>query len=84
MAVNYRLPETISDFERRKKTSRDHLRSLLPLEKIEKLALLQEQYLSIPDDTGTKRRQAHSRKIGKNGIVRVENMRKAFQIRGGG
>lgn len=36
--------ETIKDLERRKKISRDYLRSLSPLEKIERLVTLQEQY----------------------------------------
>lgn len=36
--------EIIKELERRKKISRDHLRSLSPLEKIEKLVTLQEQY----------------------------------------
>ena len=36
--------ETIKDLNRRKKISRDYLRSLSPLEKIEKLVTLQEQY----------------------------------------
>lgn len=36
--------ETIKDLNRRKKASRDYLRSLSPIEKIEKLVNLQEQY----------------------------------------
>lgn len=36
--------EIIKELERRKKISRDYMRSLSPLEKIEKLVILQEQY----------------------------------------
>ena len=39
--------EIIKDLNRRKKTSRDYLRSLSPLEKIEKLVQLQEQYYQM-------------------------------------
>lgn len=45
----------IEDLDRRKKTSRSYLRSLSPIEKIEKLVQLQEQYyqmLSIREQNG--------------------------------
>jgi hypothetical protein len=39
--------EIIKDLGQRKKTSREYLRSLSPLEKIEKLVSLQEQYYQM-------------------------------------
>lgn len=39
--------EVTEDLNRRKKISRDYLRSLSPLEKIEKLVQLQEQYYQM-------------------------------------
>lgn len=39
--------EVIKDLTERKKTSRSYLRSLSPLEKIEKLIQLQEQYYQM-------------------------------------
>ncbi len=39
--------EVVEDLKRRKKVSRSYLRSLSPLEKIEKLVQLQEQYYQI-------------------------------------
>lgn len=39
--------EVIKDLNRRKKTSREYLRSLSPLEKIERLVQLQEQYYQM-------------------------------------
>ncbi len=39
--------EIIKDLQKRKKTSREYLRSLSPLEKIEKLVNLQEQYYQM-------------------------------------
>ena len=39
--------EVIEDLNRRKKVSRNYLRSLSPLEKIEKLVQLQEQYYQM-------------------------------------
>lgn len=39
--------EVIEDLNRRKKTSREYLRSLSPLEKIAKLVELQEQYYQM-------------------------------------
>jgi hypothetical protein len=39
--------EVIEDLNRRKKVSREFLRSLSPLEKIEKLVQLQEQYYQM-------------------------------------
>jgi hypothetical protein len=39
--------EIINDLIKRKKTSREYMRSLSPLEKIEKLVQLQEQYYQI-------------------------------------
>lgn len=39
--------EIIADLERRKKTSREFLRSLSPTEKIAKLVELQEQYYKM-------------------------------------
>ena len=39
--------EVIKDLTERKKTSRNYLRSLSPLEKIEKLVQLQEQYYQM-------------------------------------
>jgi hypothetical protein len=39
--------EVIKDLNRRKKVSREFLRSLSPLEKIEKLVQLQEQYYQM-------------------------------------
>jgi hypothetical protein len=39
--------EVIKDLNRRKKISREYLRSLSPLEKIEKLVQLQEQYYQM-------------------------------------
>lgn len=39
--------EIIEDLNRRKKVSRNYLRSLSPLEKIEKLVQLQEQYYQM-------------------------------------
>lgn len=47
--------EIIEDLNRRKKTSREYLRALTPLEKIEKLVQLQEQYyqmLAIREQNG--------------------------------
>lgn len=47
--------EAIKDLKRRKKISRAYLRSLSPIEKIEKLVTLQEQYyetLSIREQNG--------------------------------
>lgn len=39
--------DVIEDLKTRKKTSREYLRSLSPLEKIEKLVQLQEQYYQM-------------------------------------
>lgn len=39
--------EVVEDLTRRKKVSREYLRSLSPLEKIEKLVELQEQYYQM-------------------------------------
>jgi hypothetical protein len=39
--------KVIEDLENRKKTSREYLRALSPLEKIEKLVQLQEQYYQM-------------------------------------
>ncbi len=39
--------QVIEDLNRRKKVSRSYLRSLSPLEKIEKLVQLQEQYYQM-------------------------------------
>lgn len=39
--------EIIKDLQQRKKVSRNYLRSLSPLEKIEKLVALQEQYYQM-------------------------------------
>ena len=39
--------EVIKDLTKRKKVSRDYLRSLSPIEKIEKLVQLQEQYYQM-------------------------------------
>jgi hypothetical protein len=39
--------EVINDLKRRKKTSREHLRSLSPAEKISQLVHLQEQYYQM-------------------------------------
>lgn len=39
--------EVIKDLTKRKKISREHLRSLSPTEKIEKLVQLQEQYYQM-------------------------------------
>ncbi len=39
--------EVIADLKRRKKTSREHLRSLSPAEKIAKLVELQEHYYQM-------------------------------------
>jgi hypothetical protein len=50
--------EVIKDLNRRKKVSREFLRSLSPLEKIEKLVQLQEQYyqmLEIREQNGGRR-----------------------------
>lgn len=47
--------EVIKDLKRRKKTSREYLRSLSPLEKVEKLVALQNQYyqmLAIREQNG--------------------------------
>lgn len=49
--------EVIENLNKRKKTSREYLRSLSPLEKIEKLVQLQEQYyqfLLIREQNGGK------------------------------
>lgn len=39
--------KVIEDLKKRKKTSRKYLRSLSPLEKVEKLVQLQEQYYQM-------------------------------------
>ncbi len=39
--------EVVADLKRRKKVSREHLRSLSPAEKIARLADLQEQYYQM-------------------------------------
>lgn len=48
---------SVADLKRRKKISRDYIRSLSPIEKIEKLVALQKQYyqmLEIRQENGGK------------------------------
>ncbi len=55
MMKNKFQTEIIKDLKRRKQTSRAYLRSLSPIEKIEKLVQLQEQYyqmLKIREENG--------------------------------
>lgn len=43
----YLQDAAVTDLKRRKKISRDHLRSLSPIEKIERLVTLQNQYYQM-------------------------------------